>query len=86
MNPDMLNFLNGMKTFVGGAILIGGGAAGMYFGVVDPVTGVTMIGSGFTAWGIGSKLEKIVQSSKQPTFGTPGTVPIEKEPTFNAKP
>ena len=80
---DALNFMNGMKTFIGGLVLIGGGAAGMYFGVVDPMTGVTMIGSGFTAWGIGSKLDKVVQASKQPTFTPPI---VEKEPTFNATP
>lgn len=60
----MLDFLDGAKTFIGGAVLVGGGAAGMAFGLVDPVTGITLIGNGFAVWGIGRKLEKLIESKK----------------------
>jgi len=61
---NMLDFLNGSKTFIGGAALVGGGAAGMAMGFIDPITGVTMIGNGFAVWGVGSKLERILQDKK----------------------
>lgn len=60
----MPEFLTGMKTFIGGAIFVGGGAAGMAFGVVDPLTGIQMIGAGFAVWGIGAKLERLIQAQK----------------------
>jgi hypothetical protein len=60
----MLDFLSGAKTFIGGAVLVGGGLAGMLLGVVDPVSGITLIGNGFAVWGIGGKLERLVQSDK----------------------
>lgn len=60
----MLNFLDGTKTFIGGLVLVGGGVAGTVFGVVDPVTGITLVGNGFAVWGIGGKLEKLVQTEK----------------------
>lgn len=56
---NWLNFAKGLKTFIGGAVLVGGGAAGLAFGLVDPMTGVMMIGSGFSVWGIGGKAQDI---------------------------
>lgn len=60
----MLEFWSGAKTFIGGAILVGGGGAGMAFGVIDPLTGIQMIGAGFAVWGIGHKIEKLMKSEK----------------------
>jgi len=59
---DLLNFFNGFKTFIGGLILVGGGVAGMAFGVVDPATGAMLVGNGFGLWGIGGKIEKAAQT------------------------
>jgi hypothetical protein len=71
----MLDFLSGMKTFIGGLVLVGGGAAGMAFGVVDPATAVLLIGNGFGVWGIGNKIERMAQAFEQ-----------EKEPAFTFSP
>jgi len=60
----MLDFLDGAKTFIAGAVLVGGGAAGMAFGIIDPVSGITLVGNGFAVWGIGAKLEKLVRQQK----------------------
>ena len=60
----MLEFLDGAKTFIGGAILVGGGGAGMAFGIIAPVTGVQMVGAGFAIWGIGHKIEKLMKTDK----------------------
>lgn len=60
----MLDFLDGSKTFLGGLILIGGAAAGMAFGIVDPMTGITLVGQGLAVWGIGHKIEKLMKSEK----------------------
>jgi hypothetical protein len=60
----MPEFLRGMKTIIGGAVLVGGGAAGMVFGVVDPYTGIMLIGNGFAVWGIGAKLERLIIAQK----------------------
>jgi len=60
----MLEFLDGAKTLIGGAVLVGGGAAGMALGVVDPVTGITLVGNGFAVWGIGGKIEKLIKAEK----------------------
>lgn len=73
---DALDFLDGMKTFIGGLILVAGGAAGMGFGLIDPATGVTLIGNGFAVWGIGGKVEKLAKSLSTPT----------KEPAFHVEP
>lgn len=56
----MLDFLTGAKTFIGGVVLVGGGVAGMAFGLIDPITGVQMVGAGFGLWGIGSKLDRML--------------------------
>jgi hypothetical protein len=58
---NWLNFAKGFKTFIGGAVLVAGGAAGIAFGFVDPMTGVGMIGTGFSVWGIGGKAQDIAQ-------------------------
>jgi hypothetical protein len=60
----MFEFLDGAKTFIGGAVLVGGGIVGVAFGVVDPITGVMMVGNGFAVWGIGGKIEKLIQAQK----------------------
>lgn len=61
----MLDFLDGAKTFIGGLVLVGGGAAGMVFGVVDPATGAMLIGNGFAVWGIGGKAEKLIKAMNE---------------------
>jgi len=58
---NLLNFLDGAKTFIGGLVLVGGGIAGMVFGVIDPATGAMLIGNGFGLWGIGGKAEKLLK-------------------------
>ena len=60
----MHDFLRGFKTVIGGSVLVGGGIAGMVFGVIDPVTGAMMVGNGFAVWGIGAKLERLIESQK----------------------
>lgn len=60
----MLDFLSGAKTFIGGAVLVGGGTAGMLFGVIGPGTAVMLIGNGFAVWGVGGKLEKLIATQK----------------------
>ena len=62
--PKSSDWLDGFKTVIGGSILVGGGIAGMVFGVIDPVTGAMMVGNGFAVWGIGQKLEKIIRQQK----------------------
>lgn len=56
---DWLGFAKGFKTFAGGAVLIGGGAAGMFFGVVDAGTAIGLIGTGLSVWGLGGKAQDI---------------------------
>ena len=72
----MLDFWNGSKTFIGGAILVGGGVAGILLGFIDPVTGVTMVGNGFGIWGIGSKIERLTAKP----VNLKGVIPDEKNP------
>ncbi len=61
---DVLNFMSGAKTFLGGLVLVAGGIAGMVFGVVDPGTGAMLIGNGVGLWGIGGKMQKMVDAAK----------------------
>lgn len=61
----MLEFLDGAKTFLSGAVLIGAGVAGMVFGVVDPSTGIMLVGNGLGVWGLGHKLEKLTTAVKE---------------------
>ena len=58
---NWLNFAKGFKTFAGGAVLIAGGGAGMFFGVVDPGTGIGLIRTGLSVWGLGGKANDISQ-------------------------
>ena len=59
---NCLNFAKGFKTFIGGAVLVAGGAAGIAFGLIDPMTGVGMIGTGFSVWGLGGKAQDLTSS------------------------
>jgi len=59
---DWLNFFDGAKTFLGGLVLVGGGIAGVAFGLIDPMTGITLAGTGLSVWGLGGKANKIVKA------------------------
>ena len=62
---EWLGFLDGLKSFIGGAVLVGGGVAGMVFGVIDPGTAAMLIGNGFGVWGIAGKIEKVGKTMKE---------------------
>ncbi len=81
-----MEFLDGAKTFLGGLVLIGGGIAGMVFGVIDPVTGVGFVGSGLSVWGIGHKLEKLTQAQKDVNFNKHVDVATDKEVKITINP
>lgn len=69
---NWLDFGKGFKTFAGGLVLIGGGAAGMVFGVIDPGTGVMLIGNGLGLWGIGGKAQNIADTIEKWAADKPG--------------
>ena len=50
----------------------GGGAVGMAFGVIDPGTGIGLIGTGLGIWGIGGKAQNIVDSIEKWAAANPG--------------
>lgn len=51
-----MNFLNGYKTLIGGVVLIGIGIAEIVQGNVEG--GLSRIGEGIVAIGLGSKLDR----------------------------
>lgn len=55
-----MDVLEGFKTVGGGLILIAAGAAGMAFGLVDPITGLTIVGNGLAVWGVGAKIQRLI--------------------------
>lgn len=53
--------MNGALTIASGVLLVAGGAAGMAFGVIDPVTGSALVANGLGMLGVNSKLGQIAQ-------------------------
>lgn len=51
-------WFQGKKTIIGGFLTIAAAGAGVWFGKVDPVTGLAAAGIGFTAIGLGDKANR----------------------------
>jgi hypothetical protein len=54
----------GIGTIISGVVMIAGGAAGMAFGVVDPVTGVALVTNGLAILGVNNRLTQIMKEKE----------------------
>ncbi len=51
-------WFRGKKTILGGGLVIAAGALGVWFGKVDPATGLALVGMGLSAAGYGAKANR----------------------------
>jgi hypothetical protein len=51
-------------TIISGVVLVAGGAAGMAFGVLDPITGAALVTNGLGMLGINNQLTKIIKDKE----------------------
>jgi hypothetical protein len=54
----------GIGTIISGVVMIAGGAAGMAFGVVDPITGTAFITNGLAILGVNNRLTQIMKDKE----------------------
>jgi hypothetical protein len=51
-------WFRGKKTILGGGLVMAGAAAGVWFGKLDPVTGLTLVGIGLSISGYSAKANR----------------------------
>lgn len=53
-----LGWFEGKKTILGGAVILAAAVAGVWYGKLDPVTGLALAGAGFSVIGYGNKANR----------------------------
>ena len=56
--------MNSVVTIASGVLLVAGGAAGMAFGVIDPITGAALVTNGLSILGINNKLTQVLKDKE----------------------
>lgn len=54
----IVNWFQGKKTILGGGLVMAAGVAGVWFGKVDPATGLGVVGAGLSIAGMGAKANR----------------------------